>query len=104
MLRRPNAAPVQAEHAGGQATRVRRGRPEKPARSEYSRDFLNEPAGVQKVLQIFPRREDVESLRRIRSLVKFAFQNFKTQLTHLLCPMRIHLKPPAPAIRGCARL
>ncbi len=102
MLGRPNAAPLQTQHAARQTARMRRRGPEKSAGTKNPRDFLQQRSRIDQVFQQFRGRDHVEVLRRKRRFLKFAFINFKTQAAHVLDGAWGNIQPLAlPAVLAC---
>src|SRR5687767_3640693 len=84
MLGRPNAAPLQTEHATRKSARVWCRGPEQSTRTKKACDFVQKRLRIDQMLQQFGRGYHVEVLRRKRGVVKFSFEHLETQTAYVL--------------------
>src|SRR5262249_4725486 len=103
MLRWPNAAPLQTKHACRQTTSMRRRGPEQPARSQQSRNFVQQHARLGQVLDDLRRRDHIEVLRGKFRVLKFTLKHFKVErpyVLHRVCRNIEAITSPAILTRG----
>src|SRR6185503_20370638 len=93
MLGRPNAPPLHPQHTPRQTACMRRRGPEQSTRTKNPRDLAQQRLRIDQMLQQLRRSNDVETFRRKRRVLKFAFKDLETQLADVFDGARGDVEP-----------
>src|SRR5688500_19226232 len=103
MLRRPNAAPLQSQHPGGNPTGVRRRGPEESAGPQYPRNSLEQCSRLKNMFQQLRSSYHVQMCRGKRCFLKFTFKDFEPLFAHVLRGVRGNIEAlTVPAVVACS--